>query len=195
MAVETIGELVPTKIPGYADSADIQAALRVYHYGSYDYDVNETNTTNLVSPSIAYTINDLQEQINNIDTIGSAFLTSKGSLLSASSPGTPILLSVGSNGQVLTANSGTASGLQWAAPQVTLSNSIVFLNKTISGLNNTLTNIPNSALVNSSITVDGFEVELGENIDLLPNVIMLMGCYKSMIQYVNNGRIHHGNNI
>lgn len=31
MATETIGELVPTKIPGYADAADIQAAIRVYH--------------------------------------------------------------------------------------------------------------------------------------------------------------------
>jgi hypothetical protein len=176
MAVEAIGELVPTKIPGYADSADIQAALRVYHYGSYDYDVNEDNASNLVSPSIAYTINDLQEQINNIDTIGTAFLTSKGSLISASSASTPILLSVGTNGQVLTANSGTASGLQWAAPEVTLSNSVTFSNKSISGSTNTLTNIPNSALVNSSVTVDGFEVALGENIDLLPNVIMLMGC-------------------
>jgi hypothetical protein len=176
MAVETIGELIPTKIPGYADSADIQAALRAYHYGSYDYDVNETNASNLVSPSMAYTINDLQTQINNIDTIGTAALTSKGALISASSPGTVSILSVGTNGKVLTANSGTASGLEWAAPEVTLSNSITFSNKTISGLNNTITNIGNSSLVNSSITVDGFEVALGENIDLLPNVIMLMGC-------------------
>ena len=30
MAAESIGNLIPTKIPGYADAADIQAALRLY---------------------------------------------------------------------------------------------------------------------------------------------------------------------
>ena len=34
-------------------------------------------------------------------------------------------------------------------------------NKTISGLNNTITNIPNSALTNSSITINGTAVSLG----------------------------------
>ena len=178
MAVESIGELVPTKIPGYADAADIQAALRVYHYGSYDYDINETNTSNLISPSIAYTVNDIQNQINNIDTIGTAVLTSKGALISASSPSTPAILPVGSNGKVLTANSGTTTGLEWAAPEVTLSNSITFSNKTISGANNTITNIANSSLVYSSITINDSPVSLGDSIilDHMPDVIMLMGC-------------------
>jgi len=67
MAAENIGNLIPTKIPGYADAADIQAALRLYHYGSYEFDVNQTNANNLVNPSIAYTINDLQEQVDLLD--------------------------------------------------------------------------------------------------------------------------------
>ena len=175
MATESIGELVPTKIPGYADAADIQAALRVYHYGTYDFDINETNTTNLVSPSIAYTINDIQNQIDNIDTIGTAVLTSKGALISASSASNPSILAVGSNGKVLTANSGTTTGLEWAAPEVTLSNSITFSNKTISGSSNTITNIANSSLVNSSIVVDGNPVQLGGSVDILPNIFLLMG--------------------
>ena len=65
MAVENIGSLVPTKIPALADDADIQDALRAYHYGSYDFDTAETDTANLLNPSIAYTINDLQEQIDD----------------------------------------------------------------------------------------------------------------------------------
>ena len=64
MAAEDIGNLVPTKIPGYTDDADIQAALKLYHYGDYDFDTAETNPNNLVSPSIPYTINDLQNQID-----------------------------------------------------------------------------------------------------------------------------------
>jgi hypothetical protein len=63
MAAESIGTLVPTKIPGLADQADIQAALRVYHYGSYTFDTAETVAANLVNPSIAYTLNSLQSQI------------------------------------------------------------------------------------------------------------------------------------
>lgn len=65
MAVEDIGILVPTKIPALADDADIQDALKAYHYGSYSFDTSETDTSALLNPSIAYTINDLQSQIND----------------------------------------------------------------------------------------------------------------------------------
>ena len=63
MAVENIGNLVPTKIPALIDDANIQDALKAYHYGSYDFDTAETNTANLLNPSIAYTITNLQSQI------------------------------------------------------------------------------------------------------------------------------------
>ena len=63
MAVENIGNLVPTKIPALSDDANIQDALKAYHYGSYDFDTAETNTANLLNPSIAYTITNLQTQI------------------------------------------------------------------------------------------------------------------------------------
>jgi hypothetical protein len=134
MAVESIGTLVPTKIPGYADAADIQAALRAYHYGSYTFDVNETNAANLINPSVAYTINNLQTQISALDltsTIQKSYLNAKGDLISASADNTPSLLSVGTNGQVLSANSATTSGLQWTTPDITLTNSVTLTNKTL----------------------------------------------------------------
>lgn len=116
MAAESIGNLVPTKIPGYADSADIQAALRVYHYGSYSYDPANTSAAALVSPSIAYTINDLQDQIDAIiPGIPDSVFTAKGDLLSASASSTPVILNVGSAGQYLRVNSATATGLEWGA--------------------------------------------------------------------------------
>jgi hypothetical protein len=64
MAVEDIGSLVPTKIPALIDDANIQDALKAYHYGSYDFDTAETDPEELLNPSIAYTINDLQDQID-----------------------------------------------------------------------------------------------------------------------------------
>lgn len=134
MAAESIGSLVPTKIPGLADQADIQAALRVYHYGSYTFDTAETDPAELINPSIAYTINDLQDQIDTLSggtAISATSFNAKGDLLSASANDTLSVLSVGSNGRVLTANSSTATGLEWVAPEVTLSNSVTLSGKTL----------------------------------------------------------------
>jgi hypothetical protein len=119
MAIESIGTLVPTKIPGLADPADIQVALRTYHYGSDTFNTAETNKANLVVPSIAHTLNSLQDQITAIDTGGSLQASSfnaKGDLLSASANDTLSVVTVGANGTILTANSATASGLSWATP-------------------------------------------------------------------------------
>ena len=63
---ESIGAIYPTLIPGYADNADVQAAFRLYHYGSTAYNTANTNTANLVNPSVAYTLNSLQTQITTL---------------------------------------------------------------------------------------------------------------------------------
>jgi hypothetical protein len=67
MATESIGTLIPTAIPGYTDSADIQAALRAYHYGSYSYDPANTSPSSLVTPSIAKTIYDIEADITALE--------------------------------------------------------------------------------------------------------------------------------
>jgi len=63
MAVESIGTIYPTKIPGLADAADIQAALRAYHYGSYAYDPANTSTAALEANSIAKFLFDIETDI------------------------------------------------------------------------------------------------------------------------------------
>lgn len=134
MAAENIGELVPTKIPGYADAADIQAALRLYHYGSYTFDINEDDASQLVNPSIAYAINEIQEQIGNVDLSAAILktdLNAKGDLISASANDTLSILPIGTNGQNLIVNTATNSGLQWSTPEVTLANTATLTNKTL----------------------------------------------------------------
>ncbi len=158
MAAEDIGQLVPTKIPGYADSADIQAALRLYHYGSYTFDINEDDPTQLVNPSMAYTINSLQDQIDNIDlsaAIQKTDLNAKGDIISASADNTLSILSVGTNGQVLSANSATSSGLQWTTPEVTVSNTATLTNKTLTApvLNAPVINVSFNAQTGTSYTI------------------------------------------
>ena len=63
MAVESIGALYSTKIPGYADAADIQAALRAYHYGSYSYNTANTSPASLEAGSIAKFLYDIETDI------------------------------------------------------------------------------------------------------------------------------------
>ena len=165
MAAESIGTLVPTKIPGLSDQADIQAALRVYHYGSYTFDTAETNAANLVNPSIAYTLNSLQSQISSISggsAIQATSFNAKGDLLSASANDTLSVLTVGSNGRVLTANSATATGLEWATPAVTLTNSVTLSGKSISLTTNTVTGT--IAEFNTAVTDADFATLAGNEI-------------------------------
>jgi hypothetical protein len=190
MAVESIGALYPTNIPGYADSADIQAALRAYHYGSYAYNTANTSPASLEANSIAKFLYDIEQDIialenrpasgGEVDTnapaagdftpaeipdgfvwvdedgslggaptgatavftnsapttsittgtiwvdkdstdiianpfIPTASINAKGDLLAGSANDSITVISVGTNGQVLKANSATTSGLEWAA--------------------------------------------------------------------------------
>jgi hypothetical protein len=162
MAVESIGALVPTKIPGYADAADIQAALRAYHYGSYTFDTAETNPANLINPSIAYTLNNLQTQItaSNEDYIDEDILTAKGSIVTASAASTPVELAIGTNGYVLTANSSATYGLEWALPAVTLTNSVTLENKILTSPVVTGLTLNDSSIIFEGSSADAFETTL-----------------------------------
>lgn len=75
MATEDIGSLFPTKIPGYDDAADIQAALRAYHYGSDTYDKTNTDPTQIPASSVAGYLKSLSDDITALENtgIGSSF--------------------------------------------------------------------------------------------------------------------------
>jgi hypothetical protein len=72
--------LFNTKMPGYDDPADIQAALKLYHYGSATYDGSNTNPSNLPNPSIARHLQTLADGISAINSKGI------GSSISATRP-------------------------------------------------------------------------------------------------------------
>jgi hypothetical protein len=58
MAAENIGSVYPTKIPGLDDPADIQAALKLYHYG----------TSNTVATTGDIVANSLVGHLHSIET-------------------------------------------------------------------------------------------------------------------------------
>jgi hypothetical protein len=66
---ESIGNLIPTQIPSLTENADIQAALRLYHYGTA-YDPDNTDPAELEEESIAGYINDLDGRIASVEDSG-----------------------------------------------------------------------------------------------------------------------------
>lgn len=145
---EQIGALIPTQIPSLSDAADIQEAFRLYHYGAPsgtnigEYDTSGTNPSNLPPNSIAAYINTLNTKVAALEAAPGVLATqwnAKGALVTATANSVVATLPVGSNGTVLTANSGTVTGLEWVAPSVTPNNTQTFTNKSIDLFSNILT--------------------------------------------------------
>lgn len=67
MASENIGSLYPTQIPGYEDAADIQAALRLYHYGSTTPPETEAE---IIANSVAGHLKSLDSRLDNVEETG-----------------------------------------------------------------------------------------------------------------------------
>lgn len=64
---EPIGNLYPTLVPEYDEDADIQAALRLYHYGTTASDITEED---LPEDSVAGYLKSLQSQITSVTSAG-----------------------------------------------------------------------------------------------------------------------------
>lgn len=60
-----------TKVPGYEDPADIQAALKLFLYGSATFDPTASGAiNNLPNPSIARYMKVMQDEINTLIAAG-----------------------------------------------------------------------------------------------------------------------------
>jgi hypothetical protein len=78
--------------------------------------------------------------LDSAAVIAPTIVNAKGDLISASADNTPAILSVGTNGQVLTAASGEATGLSWATPS---SGGMTLISTTtLTGASITLSSIP-----------------------------------------------------
>lgn len=83
---ENIGNLYPTKIPGYEESADIKEAIRLYHYGAPtgtgvgEYNPNNSDEEAIPRNSIAGEFREINKAILEINNNG------VGSTFSAAAP-------------------------------------------------------------------------------------------------------------
>jgi hypothetical protein len=86
---------------------------------------------------------------DDANAIQNTQLTAKGALISAVSAGTPVTLTVGSNDQVLTADSTTASGLKWATPSAGGGGKVL---QVVQGTSTTRVNITSTTYTDSGLS-------------------------------------------
>lgn len=109
------------KMPALTDAADIQIALRNYHYGQDAPLATGTPPT----AGIAYYLKQIEASIAAISTDAStvvqeSVMDAKGDLFVGTANNAVDNLTVGSDGYILTADSTQGTfGLKWAAPAVT----------------------------------------------------------------------------
>jgi hypothetical protein len=109
-----------------------------------DYTATNGTTITLVDATIAGDIIEVfaNELVPLTDAISKGQFNAKGALLSATAASTPGVLAVGSNDQVLTADSTTSTGLKWATPAA---GSMTLLSTTtLSGTSTTVSSISGS---------------------------------------------------
>lgn len=135
------------KIPEMADAADIQVALKYYHWGQ------ESEPEGTATAGISKYLDDIDTRIDNIDTslanvVEETVIDTKGDLLVGTSNNNLDNLIVGSDGYLLTADSTNATfGLKWAAPTPasTSVSGVVQLNDTLTSTSTTQAATANAA--------------------------------------------------
>jgi hypothetical protein len=176
---ENIGSIYNTQIPAYEDSADIKAALKLYHYGQTS---QPATVGDVPAESIAGYLIDLQDQIDTISSnsgIQTTIVDAKGDLIVATGADTVVRKAVGSNNQVLTADSAETTGIKWTAATdlisaaSTCTSGKVQLEDSTSSTSTTKAATPNSVkTVNDSLgTLSGTVSTISTNLGTLSTTV------------------------
>jgi hypothetical protein len=127
---ENIGSVYPTRIPEYADDADIQEALKLYHYGSV---VPPTSLATVEPNSVAGHLKSVNDKVTVLQNLG------VGSDYTSTEPASPVdgFIWVNANSSAnIVANTSIAL-LQDSAPtalEVGLVNGLLWVDKNSSPL-------------------------------------------------------------
>ena len=114
------------KMPELTDPADIQVALRNYHYGQNGVLSPGTEPT----AGIAKYLYDIETAITALQTadgtvVSKTIVDAKGDLIVGSAADTVVKLTAGSAGYILSTDTAETSGLKWIAPPQAATTSVV----------------------------------------------------------------------
>ena len=114
------------KMPELTDPADIQVALRNYHYGQNGVLAPGVDAT----AGIAYYLKTIDAQIVALQTadttvVSKTIVDAKGDLIVGSAPDTVVKLIAGTAGYILATDINETSGLKWIAPPQPATTSVV----------------------------------------------------------------------
>lgn len=133
-----------------------------------DYTATTGNSITLIDATIAGDIIEVfaNELVPLTDAISKGQFTAKGALLSATAASTPGVLAVGTNGQYLTANSSTSTGLEWST--LSAGGMTLLSTTTLSGTSTTISGISGSytdllVLVNNALLNSGAWLRINPN--------------------------------
>ena len=133
------GVAVTSPITGGGTSGDVTISIQdasTAQKGSVQLS-DSTSTTSSVLAATPTAVKSAYDLANGATT--KATLTTKGDIYAATAASTPARLAVGTNGQVLTADSTAATGLKWATPSTTFAGARVYGSAVQSILNSTYT--------------------------------------------------------
>ena len=143
-----------------------------------DYTATDGTTITLIDATLTGDIIEVfaNDLVPLTDAISKGQYNAKGALLSASAASTPAVLAVGSNNQVLTADSAEATGLKWSTPASGSMTSVA--SGTLSGTAVAITGIPSTykqlrlVVTNYRPTTDNQSLRLRVNNDSTANSYM-----------------------
>jgi hypothetical protein len=122
MASEDIGSVYKTQVPGYDDPADIQAALKLYHYGTVDAPLTEND---IVADSVAGHLKSIDSRVDILEVkrTGGDVTTSKPTnvpdgyiWVDKNTPGNGAPIYSSAVVSVTTPTQGLTDGLIWVNP-------------------------------------------------------------------------------
>jgi len=126
--------------------------------------VTLSDTQTLTNKTISASTNSLSNipnasLVNSSVTINGSTVSLGGSTTITAGVSYPLTISTGLSGTSYDGSTPVTIAID--STVVTLTGSQTLTNKTINGANNTITGLPNSALINSSVTINGSSVSLG----------------------------------
>ena len=155
VSITSVGSTFPNS---YLSNSSATLGNAVVTLGGTTTSVGNLTLTNVTISSVASTLPN-SYLANSSVTINGTSVALGGSATITANAAATLTISTGLSGTSY--NGGTAVTIAIDSTVATLTGTQTLTNKTINGSNNTLSNIPNSALTNNTVTVNGTSIALG----------------------------------